>query len=173
MPSELVEPGKVKLFSVRLFRNFHLRKIIFCHRYKLKTIEVALYSRGGVTIILANKHEYKREKQNKKIVPNRKLTPQQIQLIQKRRLQKKLEQQLPIQSNVIKENNELAIRLIDSYLAFKNRRKINPTIASNQIERDLIIEHNFNIANEPQSSLLDKVARIKHLSSDIYPPLPP
>ena len=72
----------------------------------------------------------------------------------------------------IESNNELTMRLIENYLAFKNRKKRNPNQATNQIERDLIIENNFRIAGEKETieTLLSSISRIAYLRSDVYPP---
>ena len=72
----------------------------------------------------------------------------------------------------VESNNELTMRLIENYLAFKNRKKRNPNQATNQIERDLIIENNFRIAGEKETieTLLSSISRIAYLRSDVYPP---
>ena len=75
-------------------------------------------------------------------------------------------------NKAIESNNELTMRLIENYLAFKNRKKRNPNQATNQIERDLIIENNFRIAGEKETieTLLSSISRIAYLRSDAYPP---
>jgi len=74
-------------------------------------------------------------------------------------------------NSALESGNPLIVRLIDDYLTFKNRKKLNPSLARSEEDINRIMAHNFNLANNDETprSILSHINRIAHLRSDLYP----